>query len=35
MEDDDPGWMRAGYDLYWSEIAQNDPVFAETMGRGV
>lgn len=31
MEDDDPNWMQAGYDLYWSEIAQNDSEFAEIM----
>lgn len=31
MEDDDPNWMRAGYDPYWSEIAQNDAEFAEMM----
>lgn len=31
MENDDPNWMRAGYDPYWSEIAQNDAEFAEMM----
>ncbi len=33
LEEDDPNWMRAGYDPYWSEVAQNDPDFAELIKR--
>lgn len=31
LEEDDPNWMRMGYDPYWEEVARNDENFAQMM----